>query len=120
MPQEYVYFLRCRNYIKIGCSAHPLARLRKIRCTTWHMLRTKEVRMIGAIKGSIDLEEEIQNKFSEFHNPPKLPKGVSPASCGGRMDWFRADPKLLAEIESLRPQFVLLESMRKTYPRHEP
>jgi hypothetical protein len=79
----HIYFLRCREAIKLGWSRQPIVRHRRFRS-----IIPFEVDLLGFIEGSKAAEQEIH-------------KRLAPLRFGHLQEWFKATPALIGAIEDL-------------------
>ena len=76
---SYVYFITDGDYVKIGKSENPNARLTEVQCGNPHELKIAHKIMCNNSESAFDLERHLQSKYWDFHV---------------RGEWFRADKVL--------------------------
>lgn len=97
-----VYFARCADFIKIGKSVDPEARLKSF--SPWLPF---PIELQAEVDGGIGLEKAIHREF---------------ASDRYRGEWFRITPRLLALIEDVkngRPIAITVSSPARAYGQSE-
>jgi len=87
---QTVYFIRCQQYVKIGISMNPAARLQQIRRGGGshfpRLLDVETAELIATEPGGLDRERELHKKFHKLRHTG---------------EWFTETPRLTRYIESL-------------------
>jgi predicted GIY-YIG superfamily endonuclease len=87
---QTVYFIRCQQYIKIGISKDPAARLRQIRRGGGshfpRLLDVETAELIATEPGGLDRERELHQHFSHHRHTG---------------EWFTEAPELTQYIDAL-------------------
>lgn len=92
-----VYFIQGGDFIKIGFSTNPMARLRGLRTAC-----PFDLKLLADIPGSKDDELQIHRMFADLHV---------------RGEWFRNDARILAFIKQTRAKRRTRPSGPKPRPR---
>lgn len=79
--RTYIYFMRCGEYLKAGCSNTPLQRLASLQGSN-----PVKLEMLRYFRGTYAGEKAVLELLRPYHV---------------HYEWFRADPDLLEAIEAL-------------------
>jgi len=88
--EQTVYFMRCQEYVKIGISMNPAARLQQIRRGGGshfpRLLDVETTELVATEPGGLDRERELHKKFHKLRHTG---------------EWFTETPQLTKYINSL-------------------
>lgn len=99
-PTQYVYFIRCEAFVKIGVSATP-----EYRAQSFATSNPFDCELLGAFVGGQSAERELHEKFKAWHH---------------RYEWFHLNDDLRNEIANLCEGWVPKSSIyRRTFPKPE-
>ncbi len=78
---DYVYFVQCGEYVKIGFSIRPLERFDTLKTLSPH-----PAKLLKLVSGDIAVERAIHRRLKAFHH---------------QYEWFRFEPELAVAIKEL-------------------